>query len=696
MQTLMKLFKSSLIIGLLLSIICLSPFSLCANTNPTDSLKHLLNTEKDANKRCELYVHLGDLHSNDSLYWESALQEAIKANNDPIMRIALKALVNIKPENYNHYLSIAHQSLNAPGKKLFISYLHGWNIWLRPISNEGILKNIREDLERMKQQEKALTTEEQIEWEFITAHYIDVSTVSDNYGADIERAIPHIETALQLLRQYPLEQRYDFEKMCRMKLINLYMANPNEHINRKAIEETDKLQALYEQYQAEGHEFKNRPFYDYNYFNLTICGFPLYLTTLTKHEAEVYYKRFMQVVKLLPEINEKTAGYIFDTQSCYYNQIGDYRNAIVTLDSVIAHRKRYNQPIDLIAPYIEKTQLYQKLGDYKNAFTTLLLADSLQSNIKMAEARQSTAEMQARFDVNKLELEKAQMSAHHRLIYLYVGFAFLLCLVAWISYLMHTMRKLHTTQQELLTSNAEIIRQKEKVTASEEMKTCFIQSMCHEIRTPMNAINGFTSLLLDKSISDDDKEDFPHIIKENTQSLSNIIDNMLEMSTLIASNEKLPTEDTDIYQICLDAIQKRKNTTPQYAGLTFTLDAVRKCTIQTHYLYLYKVLDQLLENAIKFTQIGNITLSCYPDVEDHCLIISVTDTGIGIAPDKQEWIFERFTKVDSFKPGVGVGLFLCRIIITRLGGKIYIDPEYKEGCRVIIELPLTSNDAGNN
>lgn len=121
MQTLMKLFKSSLIIGLLLSIICLSPFSLCANTNPTDSLKHLLNTEKDANKRCELYVHLGDLHSNDSLYWESALQEAIKANNDPIMRIALKALVNIKPENYNHYLSIAHQSLNAPGKKLFIS-----------------------------------------------------------------------------------------------------------------------------------------------------------------------------------------------------------------------------------------------------------------------------------------------------------------------------------------------------------------------------------------------------------------------------------------------------------------------------------------------------------------------------------------------------------------------------------------------
>lgn len=307
----------------------------------------------------------------------------------------------------------------------------------------------------------------------------------------------------------------------------------------------------------------------------------------------------------------------------------------------------------------------------------------------MEEARRSTAEIQALFDVNKLELEKIRLNAHNRLIILYAGFAFLLCLIAWISYLIYTKRKLHATQKALLASNAEILRQKEKVMASEEMKTCFIQSMCHEIRTPMNAINGFSTLLLDKSVSDDDKENFSRIIRENTQNLSNIINNMLEMSTLISSNEDLPTEECELYQICLDAVQRRIDLTPLSAGITFSLDDVQKCTIKTHSSYLYKVLDQLLENAIKFTQIGNITLSSHPDAKDRFLIISVTDTGIGISPDKQEWIFERFTKVDSFKPGVGIGLFLCRIMITRLGGRIYIDPEYKEGCRVNIELPLT-------
>ena len=100
--------------------------------------------------------------------------------------------------------------------------------------------------------------------------------------------------------------------------------------------------------------------------------------------------------------------------------------------------------------------------------------------------------------------------------------------------------------------------------------------------------------------------------------------------------------------------------------------------IPTNYWYLSKVIEHLLDNAVKFTQAGNITLKCQPDSVRNLLIISVTDTGIGIAPDKQEWIFERFTKVDSFKPGVGVGLYLCRVIVNRLGGKIYIDREYTE------------------
>ena len=103
--------------------------------------------------------------------------------------------------------------------------------------------------------------------------------------------------------------------------------------------------------------------------------------------------------------------------------------------------------------------------------------------------------------------------------------------------------------------------------------------------------------------------------------------------------------------------------------------------------YLTRVVDNLLHNAAKFTAAGRITLRCRNDESRRTLQISVSDTGIGIPPEKQEWVFERFTKVDPFKPGSGIGLYLCRLIVTRLGGDIRVCPEYSGGCCIRIELP---------
>lgn len=100
-----------------------------------------------------------------------------------------------------------------------------------------------------------------------------------------------------------------------------------------------------------------------------------------------------------------------------------------------------------------------------------------------------------------------------------------------------------------------------------------------------------------------------------------------------------------------------------------------------------RVVDNLMQNAAKFTAAGRITLSCRNDEAQRTLQISVSDTGIGIEPEKREWVFERFTKVDPFKPGSGIGLYLCRLIVTRLGGDIRVCPEYRGGCCIRIELP---------
>lgn len=107
------------------------------------------------------------------------------------------------------------------------------------------------------------------------------------------------------------------------------------------------------------------------------------------------------------------------------------------------------------------------------------------------------------------------------------------------------------------------------------------------------------------------------------------------------------------------------------------------CSICTNVPYLSQTLAHLLNNANKFTESGEIKLSCHREGER--LVIKVTDTGIGIPEEKQEWVFDRFTKLDDFKPGAGLGLYICRLIVKRLGGIINIDREYTGGtCFVLV------------
>ena len=166
------------------------------------------------------------------------------------------------------------------------------------------------------------------------------------------------------------------------------------------------------------------------------------------------------------------------------------------------------------------------------------------------------------------------------------------------------------------------------------MKTAFINSMCHEIRTPLNAINGFSELLLTEQ-EPAARQAFQTEIWKSTTALTALLENMLELSQLVSSESPLPVAQTDIRLLCAERLELQ---------------------------------EQLGDN---------------PAVE----YVNEAGTGIGIPPEKQEWVFERFTKVDPFKPGSGIGLYLCRLIVTRLGGDIRVCPEYSGGCCIRIELP---------
>jgi signal transduction histidine kinase len=95
-----------------------------------------------------------------------------------------------------------------------------------------------------------------------------------------------------------------------------------------------------------------------------------------------------------------------------------------------------------------------------------------------------------------------------------------------------------------------------------------------------------------------------------------------------------------------------------------------------------------LDNAVKFTEKGSIHINCELEAEQNAIRINITDTGIGIPEDKQEQIFERFYKVDSFSQGIGLGLSVSRMIAQKLGGNLVLDSSYKEGSRFVVTIPI--------
>ena len=220
-----------------------------------------------------------------------------------------------------------------------------------------------------------------------------------------------------------------------------------------------------------------------------------------------------------------------------------------------------------------------------------------------------------------------------------------------------------------------LIKAKEKAEEADRLKSAFPASMTHEIRTPLNAIVGFSSML-EEAEEQEEKHQYITIIEDNNKLLLQLISDILDLSKIEAGTFDIIPERVNAKQLCNDLFQAMQmKTSPQVElrlkdnlpELTFTSDKNR----------LYQVLLNFVTNALKFTSEGNITIDYQIDGNE--VKFSVQDTGMGIEPEKQEAIFTRFVKLNSFIPGTGLGLPICQSIVTQLGGKIGVESEPGRG-----------------
>jgi len=247
---------------------------------------------------------------------------------------------------------------------------------------------------------------------------------------------------------------------------------------------------------------------------------------------------------------------------------------------------------------------------------------------------------------------------------------------------------------------------KEKSEESDRLKTEFLNNMSHEIRTPMNGILGFSEMLGEPDLDIQKRNNFVKIIQSSGKQLMHIIDDILEISSLGTKQVKVEEEEVCINDVLLELfsifdIKAKENKTPLYLKKALS---DKESTIISDKTKLNKVLSNLLENALKFTNNGFIEFGYNLKNNNTQLEIYVKDTGIGIKPEKQELIFERFAQAEKELTkkvgGLGLGLSIAKENTELLGGEISVKSEMMEGATFFVNIPFkpvyTPNESVEN
>lgn len=370
----------------------------------------------------------------------------------------------------------------------------------------------------------------------------------------------------------------------------------------------------------------------------------------------------------------------YKMQARYYLARGDAANALLYTDSVrlVTNEKDDHtseiraQALMMLGRGSEAAEIYQRLYHEKDS-------------VFGRDARQHLDELNTLFQIDELKTEQQRTKFRYTLI---AASSIVLALVVLLIF-----GRRNTIRQKKVNEQLRIAN--ERAIVSSKMKTEFIRNISHEIRTPLNIVSGFTQILTspDMDMPAGSKRDIQERVTENTDRITKLVDRMLELSDVNNENLIDRNDQTNALNIVSQAID--------YSGITLhtrpgnadaavvfnTLDNEELASSEallTNSRYAVHALAQLLENAVKFTNEGSITLRMTSSGTKVCF--SVEDTGIGIPADQTEHIFEEFVQLNEFADGAGIGLTVARSIAQRMGGNLWLDTDYTQGARFVLEL----------
>ena len=295
-------------------------------------------------------------------------------------------------------------------------------------------------------------------------------------------------------------------------------------------------------------------------------------------------------------------------------------------------------------------------------------------------------------DINEMNsdlqvVEAKREMSRNWIIFLVVMFILSVIIIVCLLVIVISRRR---SLQRMRQHNAELTIAKNRAQESDKMKSIFIRHVSHEIRTPLNIITGFTQVLNSPSYkpSEEDRQDMMLRISENTEQITQIVNELLDMADTESMTVIERTDETTANDLCQKAIAESNIAPTETVDFRLQNEVPDSRLIKTSADSVVKILNNLLKNAVKFTNKGQITLKVTLDEPKGLISFAVIDTGIGVPEEARERIFERFEKVDSFKEGIGLGLCVSRSLARRMGGEVTLADSSSQGSTFLLTIPL--------
>lgn len=369
----------------------------------------------------------------------------------------------------------------------------------------------------------------------------------------------------------------------------------------------------------------------------------------------------------------------YKMQARYYLARGDAASTLIYTDSVSMMSNEKDDRADEL-----RAQALLMMGQGAEAASIYQRLYLEKDSVFGQEGRQHLDELNTLFQLDELKTEQQQTKLLYTVI---AASSIVLALLLLLFYGWRFAIRQKKANEQLRIAN-------EQAMISSKMKSEFIRNISHEIRTPLNIVSGFTQILTasDMALSENEKKDVQKRVWENTDYITELVDRLLELSDISSAAVIECNDQIDIQELVAKAREHSRidqHTRPGIADSAVAFEfpdkeSATSVTLRTNKLYAIRTLAQLLENAVKFTPEGSITLRV--ETTEKTVLFTVEDTGIGIPTDQAEHIFDEFVQLNNFSIGTGIGLSVARSLARRMGGDLWLDTSYSQGSRFVLEL----------